>query len=83
LVAIRLPADVISAVDQWAKDNAVSRSAAIRQWVEQALAQALAAQSQRKPAKEPIAPAVERDSELERLKAKNRDLKAKLREMGA
>jgi metal-responsive CopG/Arc/MetJ family transcriptional regulator len=47
-VGIRLPADTILAVDQWAKDNAISRSAAIRQLLEQGLA----TRSQKKPAKE-------------------------------
>ena len=64
LVAIRLPASTIQAVDQWAKDNALSRSAAIRRMVEQALA---------------IPPVAKRDRELERQKIKNRNLKAKLR----
>jgi hypothetical protein len=47
-VGIRLPAETILAIDQWAKDNGISRSAAIRQLVEQALA----VRSRRKPAKE-------------------------------
>ena len=68
-VGIRLPAEVILAVDQLAKDSAISRSAAIRQLVEQALAARA-----RKPAKEPTAPAAERDRELERQKTKNRRL---------
>jgi hypothetical protein len=68
LVGIRLPASTILAVDQWAKANALSRSAAIRRMVEQALA----IQAEGKPAKEPIAPVAERDRELERLQAKNR-----------
>jgi hypothetical protein len=69
-VGIRLPADIILAIDQLAKDNAISRSAAIRQLVEQALA----IRTEGKPAKEPIAPAAERDRELERQMAKNRYL---------
>jgi Arc/MetJ-type ribon-helix-helix transcriptional regulator len=39
-VGIRLPAEIISAIDHWARENAISsRSAAIRHLVEQALSQ--------------------------------------------
>ena len=67
LVAFAYPPDTILAVDQWAKDNALSRSAAIRRMVEQALA----IQAEGKPAKKPIPPAAARDRELEHQKTRN------------
>jgi hypothetical protein len=37
LVGVRIPAEVITALDKWAKDEGVSRSEAIRRLIESAI----------------------------------------------
>lgn len=40
LIALRLPAELVKAVDKWAAKRGINRSSAIRQWIEIGLASA-------------------------------------------